>query len=239
MKRRNLNGLLLGLAAIALFPAHAWAYYHPRAGRFVQRDPVDHADGMNAYRYVAGNPITASDPSGLWKVYRTHGLRALATAEEGDTIGTLARRVHLDPSEVDRWLVVPNGEIRTTYGLMSVQKIGLYWPSGDVEVCPDETVTVPNLAVIVVGKTWKAGEGPLSWLAAVAADPSFRGWMVRRALEMEDFFRSAGYATRLLGVLNPQEGNRAQILSELRRHSVDMAGFGFAGHGVGGGCSRH
>jgi len=40
MERRNLNELLLGLAAIALLTADAWAYYHPRAGRLIQRDPI-------------------------------------------------------------------------------------------------------------------------------------------------------------------------------------------------------
>jgi len=75
MKRRNLNGLLLGLAAIALLTADAWAHYHPRAGRFVQRDPASYAkgdvgrgqyaDGLSLYQYTASKPIVASDPSGL------------------------------------------------------------------------------------------------------------------------------------------------------------------------------
>ncbi len=37
-------------------------YYDPVAGQFTSADSV--ADGLNRYGYVAGNPTTATDPSG-------------------------------------------------------------------------------------------------------------------------------------------------------------------------------
>ena len=40
-------------------------YYHPRVGRFVQRDPSGYADGMSLYQYVQGKPTMSRDPSGL------------------------------------------------------------------------------------------------------------------------------------------------------------------------------
>ena len=40
--------------------------YHPKLGRFIQRDPIDDVTAnSNLYRYVTNNPTTFSDPSGL------------------------------------------------------------------------------------------------------------------------------------------------------------------------------
>ncbi len=38
--------------------------YTPELGRFLQRDPVGYADGMNVYKYVRNNPIKWTDPFG-------------------------------------------------------------------------------------------------------------------------------------------------------------------------------
>jgi RHS repeat-associated protein len=38
---------------------------HPTLGRFLQRDPIWYADGMNTYQYVGSNPINGLDPLGL------------------------------------------------------------------------------------------------------------------------------------------------------------------------------
>ena len=39
-------------------------HYNPSLGRFVQRDPIGYAGGMNLYEYCGGMPTAATDPSG-------------------------------------------------------------------------------------------------------------------------------------------------------------------------------
>jgi RHS repeat-associated protein len=62
-------------------------YYDPKLGRFISEDPIGFAGGANLYRYVRDNPVTWTDPFGLydpnppggfgggtwamWKNYRT------------------------------------------------------------------------------------------------------------------------------------------------------------------------
>ncbi len=40
-------------------------YYDPTSGRFVQRDPIGIAGGLNTYAYVLNDPLSGVDPSGL------------------------------------------------------------------------------------------------------------------------------------------------------------------------------
>jgi RHS repeat-associated protein len=49
--------------------------YDPTHARWLNRDPIGEIGGINLYAYVDGNPISLSDPSGLW------------TASVGVTVG--------------------------------------------------------------------------------------------------------------------------------------------------------
>ncbi|MEZ5162331.1 MAG: RHS repeat-associated core domain-containing protein [Fimbriimonadaceae bacterium] len=40
-------------------------YYDPAGGRFLTRDPIGHAGGLNLYEYCGGNPINRLDADGL------------------------------------------------------------------------------------------------------------------------------------------------------------------------------
>ncbi len=40
-------------------------YYDPEVGRFINKDPIGYAGGLNLYGYVGNNPIRFTDPAGL------------------------------------------------------------------------------------------------------------------------------------------------------------------------------
>jgi RHS repeat-associated protein len=44
-------------------------WYDPQLGRFISRDPIGFAGGLNLYGYVGNNPLTFTDPYGLRKSY--------------------------------------------------------------------------------------------------------------------------------------------------------------------------
>jgi len=56
--------LLAALALTCIFTADAQAVYHPRLGRFLQRDPAEYVDGLNLYNYTRSNPVVLTDPTG-------------------------------------------------------------------------------------------------------------------------------------------------------------------------------
>jgi len=40
-------------------------FYTPTLGQFIETDPVGYADNLNMYAYVGGDPVNATDPSGM------------------------------------------------------------------------------------------------------------------------------------------------------------------------------
>ena len=65
MRRTNALAAVIATVAFASFAADAWAYHHPRAGRFMQRDPAGYVDGMSLYAYGGANPAGGRDALGL------------------------------------------------------------------------------------------------------------------------------------------------------------------------------
>jgi len=51
-------------------------YYDPNAGRFLTRDPIGYAGGINLYAYTQNNPVSKIDPSGFGSILFTCGAMA-------------------------------------------------------------------------------------------------------------------------------------------------------------------
>ena len=44
-------------------------YYNPELGRFLSRDPIGYKGGLGLYAYVGSNPMTGTDPMGMWRLW--------------------------------------------------------------------------------------------------------------------------------------------------------------------------
>lgn len=71
-------------------------YYDPATGNFLTRDPIE-ALTREPYGYVGGNPLNATDPSGLWCLaYNNEGWlqggRRAARHAEADRLHRLGSR---------------------------------------------------------------------------------------------------------------------------------------------------
>jgi hypothetical protein len=66
MKIQKLQLKLLAVALFTLLAAHtALAVYDPSTGRWLQRDPIGEAGGLNLYGFVGNSPLNRVDPFGM------------------------------------------------------------------------------------------------------------------------------------------------------------------------------
>lgn len=57
---------LVAALLLTLFAPAASAMLHPQMGRFLQRDPVGYIDGLSVYEKTRSDPVSLTDPLGLF-----------------------------------------------------------------------------------------------------------------------------------------------------------------------------
>ena len=73
---------------------HGMRYYDPAIGRYLARDPVGYADGLNVYLYVHGNPVNFIDPLGLLTPKETAGIVGGYLKRGAELVLRYAREMH-------------------------------------------------------------------------------------------------------------------------------------------------
>jgi RHS repeat-associated protein len=116
---------------------YGYRWYWPTVGRWTSEDSAGEDGGLNLYAYAKNDAIGAVDALGLWKVERAHLAQASATAEEGDTIATLARTIGLEPADWRQWLASDR--------LLTPNR------SASTPVCAGEQVRIPNTVLAYWG----------------------------------------------------------------------------------------
>ena len=69
--------------------------YHPTLGRWLQRDPIGYADGMDAYQYAVSRPFEFVDPFGLESSDDKKQTREEPVELSNSALGQLATLVQL------------------------------------------------------------------------------------------------------------------------------------------------
>ena len=84
---------------------YGYRYYNSTYGRWLNRDPIEERGGENLVNFVANNPISRVDFTGLeWIISRKGEPRADARATDpNDTFDGLAQKLGLDTKDYKKW----------------------------------------------------------------------------------------------------------------------------------------
>lgn len=188
--------------------------YSPTLMRWVEQDKAGFADGSNFYRYVSDSPIDNLDPLGLWKIERKGSSLAKATAEEGDTIESLAKAIGLDASQSGAWLTVGANGVKLSNGTQAKGNI-----DPKAKICPNESVSVPNQIIYAwIGALEGFGQAATGWDNDIRYLKD-RGFQIANVEYVPGKPNPAGYKNSLLNSL--KTGTEKKEL-----HGLVVAGHG-------------
>jgi RHS repeat-associated protein len=127
---------------------YGYRFYNPSGGTWLSRDPLEEESSDNLYGFVANEGVNDVDAYGLWQIQRKGDDRALAIADKGDTVTTLAQMINFDDKDFTSWLQPVNG------GKM---------PASKSESVPSCQYSIPNTIYIEFGdfNGWWDWFGPI------------------------------------------------------------------------------
>jgi len=205
--------LLLVAGLLAAAPARA--FYNPKTGHWLNRDPLGEDGGLNLYGFVGNDGVDWNDVLGLWQIQRKGDDRALAIADKGDTVDSLARMTHMDDADFKSWLQ-PVG--------------GSKMPASAREAVPSCKYSVPNVIFIEFGSYGGDVQNPFgraSW-----AFCNWFGWPIplwrEHLTAVGNDYRDQGFKVILN---NPSSAT----ISMFDLQCPNIYGFAYAGHGGGSG----
>jgi RHS repeat-associated protein len=96
-------------------------WYDQETGRFISEDPGNDPNNPNLYVYVGNNPLTSTDPTGMWKV-RDYGVNV--SDEDNVEAPTLYYTVKSDPVRYYKDLTDTLKEIHLNIRSHDIYKVG-------------------------------------------------------------------------------------------------------------------
>jgi len=171
---RNIRYYICSVLILSSLCAHAYAYYHPDQGRWINRDPVGEQGGLNQYGFVGNAPPVRWDKLGLdWEIIRDGDRQAVARGECDDEVLELAQTIGLDHRVYSRWLVSTDGQ---PLPLSSIEPL---WR--------DRVFLIPNTVYAYwAGNLSTVGKSIVSWNANV-------NYLRNRGFYVDDRDHTRGY----------------------------------------------
>jgi RHS repeat-associated protein len=125
--------------------------YDPRAARWLSRDPIGEAGGLNLYTYVNGNPISYVDPKGEFA-----GRLGLALAVIGGVVNGAIDLAAYDPCETTAWKAFSKGFLAGLGGTLTGEVIFAFTRNASVAAAAAGGMTY-NLDQFLNGKPLSLG----------------------------------------------------------------------------------